>query len=102
MEVGGTGKRSFLFFLLLFGTLACSSQRAHSASVPPAARSAAVVPHSRAAGDAFVEPICRDDPGRFALLPIRHPNLWSMYKQSEASFWTAEEVDLSCDRADWK
>jgi ribonucleoside-diphosphate reductase subunit M2 len=53
-------------------------------------------------GAAFVEPICREDPGRFALLPIQHPQLWSMYKKSEASFWTAEEVDLSGDRADWK
>ena len=50
----------------------------------------------------FVEPICREDPGRFALLPIKHPKLWSMYKQSEASFWTAEEVDLSNDRTDWE
>lgn len=42
----------------------------------------------------FVERICQPDPGRYALLPIRHPKLWTMYKQHEASFWTAEEVWL--------
>jgi ribonucleoside-diphosphate reductase subunit M2 len=25
-----------------------------------------------------------------------------MYKKAEASFWTAEEVDLSKDQADWE
>ena len=25
-----------------------------------------------------------------------------MYKKAEASFWTAEEVDLSKDMADWE
>lgn len=48
------------------------------------------------------EPICRDDPSRFALFPIRHPNLWEMYKKHEASFWAAEEVDLGGDRDDWE
>lgn len=26
---------------------------------------------------------------------------WNMYKRAEASFWTAEEVDLSKDLHDW-
>lgn len=51
----------------------------------------------------FIEPICRrDDEGRFSLFPIEHPDLWSMYKQHVASFWTADEVDLSSDLTDWK
>jgi len=50
----------------------------------------------------FVEPICRSDPGRYALFPIRKPALWQMYKKHEASFWTAEEVDLSEDARDWE
>lgn len=25
-----------------------------------------------------------------------------MYKKAEASFWTAEEVDLASDKKDWK
>ena len=43
----------------------------------------------------FVEPVCRSDPSRFVLFPIKHPGLWDMYKQAKASFWTVEEVDLS-------
>lgn len=45
--------------------------------------------------EAFVEPICRKDPSRFVLFPIKHPGLWEMYKKAKASFWTVEEVDLS-------
>jgi len=49
------------------------------------------------------EPICRTDEkgSRFSLFPIAHPDLWSMYKQHVASFWTADEVDLSVDVTDW-
>lgn len=48
-----------------------------------------------ARGVRFVEPICRADPSRFVLFPIKHPELWDMYKKAKASFWTVEEVDLS-------
>jgi len=27
--------------------------------------------------------------------------IWKMYKQAEASFWTAEEIDLASDMKDW-
>ena len=40
--------------------------------------------------------------GRFVLFPIKHPDIWDMYKKAEASFWTAEEIDLSYDHKDWK
>jgi ribonucleotide reductase beta subunit family protein with ferritin-like domain len=52
----------------------------------------------------FVEPICQqDDSGsRFSLFPIEHPDLWNMYKQHVASFWTADEIDLSSDLSDWQ
>lgn len=51
-----------------------------------------------------VEPICQtDDRGsRFSLFPIQHADLWSMYKQHVASFWTADEIDLSADLTDWQ
>lgn len=48
------------------------------------------------------EPILRPDPKRFVIFPIQFPELWAMYKKAEACFWTAEEVDLSCDRRDWE
>ena len=48
----------------------------------------------------FVEPMCRQDASRFVVQP-RHHRLWEMYKQHVASFWTAEEIDLSDDAKDW-
>lgn len=38
---------------------------------------------------------------RFVLFPIKQPALWKAYKEAEASFWTAEEIDLSADLVDW-
>jgi ribonucleoside-diphosphate reductase beta chain len=43
-----------------------------------------------------------EDPNRFVLFPIKHDDIWQFYKKAEASFWTAEEIDLSQDLADWK
>lgn len=39
---------------------------------------------------------------RFVLFPIKHHEVWKMYKQAEASFWTAEEIDLQADLVDWE
>jgi len=49
-----------------------------------------------------VEPILAENPGRFVIFPIQHHDIWEWYKKSEASFWTAEEIDLSEDVMDWK
>jgi ribonucleoside-diphosphate reductase beta chain len=49
-----------------------------------------------------VEPLLRENPGRFVLFPIQHDDIWKYYKLSEASFWTAEEIDLSQDMTDWE
>lgn len=48
-----------------------------------------------------IEPILHDNPNRFVLFPIQHDDIWEFYKKSEASFWTAEEIDLSQDLGDW-
>lgn len=50
---------------------------------------------------ALVEPILQENKDRFVLFPIRHQKIWEMYKKAEASFWTAEEIDLSQDLLDW-
>lgn len=47
------------------------------------------------------EPILRENKDRFVLFPIKHADIWNMYKKAEASFWTAEEIDLSADLVDW-
>src|SRR6476620_8299728 len=49
-----------------------------------------------------MEPILKDNPNRFVLLPIQYDTEWKMYKQAQASFWTAEEIDLSSDTKDWE
>src|SRR5215470_1704646 len=47
------------------------------------------------------EPILKENKDRFVLFPIRHHDIWKFYKQAEASFWTAEEIDLSGDLQHW-
>src|ERR1700748_1733946 len=47
------------------------------------------------------ELLLRKNKDRFVLLPIHYPKIWDMYKKHEASFWTAEEIDLSSDLKDW-
>lgn len=47
------------------------------------------------------EILLQENKERFVLLPIKYPALWEMYKKHEASFWTAEEIDLSQDLKDW-
>ena len=48
-----------------------------------------------------VDPLLVPNTRRFVVFPIQHADLWAMYKQAVASFWTVEEVDLSRDIADW-
>jgi len=38
---------------------------------------------------------------RTALMPIRHEDIWAFRKKIEGLHWTAQEVDLSKDKADW-
>lgn len=64
---------------------------------------------------------CSESSDRYTLFPISYPEIWKMYKKHEvcpfmfvnccnlftycslkASFWTAEEIDLSSDLEDWK
>ena len=50
----------------------------------------------------LAEPILKENKDRFVLFPITHHDIWEFYKKAEASFWTAEEIDLSQDLKDWK
>jgi ribonucleoside-diphosphate reductase beta chain len=49
----------------------------------------------------MTEPILAENKDRFVIFPIKHNDIWEYYKKSEASFWTAEEIDLSNDLGDW-
>lgn len=47
------------------------------------------------------EPLMNDENSRFTLYPIKYDDIWQLYKKQVASFWIAEEVDLSQDVNDW-
>jgi ribonucleoside-diphosphate reductase beta chain len=49
-----------------------------------------------------MEKILVENPGRFVIFPIEHNDIWEFYKQHQAAFWTAEEVDLTNDIRDWE
>ena len=58
--------------------------------------------HKIAENEGFTpKPLLQENPHRFVLFPIHHNDIWWMYKKAEASFWTAEEIDLSADLTDW-
>jgi len=48
------------------------------------------------------ELLLKENKDRFVILPIKYPAIWEMYKKCEASFWTAEEIDLSDDLKHWE
>ncbi|MES2386713.1 MAG: ribonucleoside-diphosphate reductase small subunit [Bacteroidota bacterium] len=57
--------------------------------------------HSASYGP-LAEPLLEENKNRFVLFPIKHPDIWEMYKKAEASFWTAEEIDLAQDQVHWE
>jgi ribonucleotide reductase beta subunit family protein with ferritin-like domain len=47
------------------------------------------------------EPLLREDESRYVMFPIKHDDVWKMYKKQIDSFWRVEEIDLSKDLGDW-
>jgi len=47
------------------------------------------------------EPLLEPTLDRFTIFPLKHQNLWDLYKKAQMSNWTAEEIDLSKDMEDW-
>jgi len=50
----------------------------------------------------LTEPILAPSDRRLTLFPIRYPKIYEAYKRAEASFWTAEELDLASDLRDFE
>jgi len=48
------------------------------------------------------DPILHDDSPSYSLFPVKHLELWELYKRASDSYWTAEEIDLSGDLAAWE
>ena len=49
----------------------------------------------------FPEPLLEENPNRFVLFPLQYNDIWKMYKDQMACFWTADEIDLASDIKDW-
>jgi ribonucleoside-diphosphate reductase subunit M2 len=47
------------------------------------------------------EPLLVPDDNRFVMFPIKHNDIWDMYKKQIDCFWRAEEIDLSKDSTHW-
>jgi len=43
-----------------------------------------------------------EDEKRYVIFPIRHQDMWDMYKKAQAMDWRAEEIDFSQDSNDWE
>ena len=56
--------------------------RNHAACTDSAVRREAEAEAEAEEEEAFIEPICREDEGRFVLFPIQQPKLWQMYERS--------------------
>jgi len=52
--------------------------------------------------DDLDEPLLQENPNRYVMFPLQDLEIWGMYKKHVASFWTAEEIDLSQDMRDWQ
>lgn len=61
-----------------------------------------ILPANTPIKNSAIEPILEPSNDRFVLFPIEHNDIWEMYKNQQASFWTAEEIDLSGDITDWE
>jgi ribonucleotide reductase beta subunit family protein with ferritin-like domain len=48
------------------------------------------------------EPLLTPDDNRFVMFPIKHEDIWQMYKTQMECFWRAEEIDLSKDLTNWE
>jgi ribonucleotide reductase beta subunit family protein with ferritin-like domain len=49
----------------------------------------------------MIDPILDKSLTRYTLMPIKHWNLWDLYKKQLAMIWTREEIDFSHDLQDY-
>ncbi len=78
-----------------------STTRKTAKTPPPSSRKVSHHKNAKNKGILAPEQLLQANPHRFVLFPIQHNDIWRMYKKAEASFWTAEEIDLSSDAVDW-
>jgi len=49
-----------------------------------------------------IEPLLIPDEGRYVMFPIKHNDVWNMYKKQMDSFWRCEEINMSKDLTEWE
>lgn len=49
-----------------------------------------------------MEPLLNPENNRLTVFPIKFKNIWDAYKKMQAAFWTAEEIDWSKDKYDYR
>jgi len=49
----------------------------------------------------FIEPLLVPDDNRYVMFPIKHDDIWQMYKKAVDCFWIPQEVSLVKDIDDW-
>jgi ribonucleotide reductase beta subunit family protein with ferritin-like domain len=49
----------------------------------------------------MIEPLLQPDNNCLTMFPIKHKDIWDLYKRSVDCFWKAEDIDLSKDYVDW-
>jgi ribonucleoside-diphosphate reductase subunit M2 len=47
------------------------------------------------------EYLLKENPDRFVMFPIKHPDMWVAYQQHRKAIWFENEVDLTQDKKDW-
>jgi len=94
--------KAFLYtkFAILIAQMSCcvfdpSSDRIPTSSLTPEV-TAQLLKHQQE------EPMLMENKHRWVMFPLQYPEIWEMYKKHEASFWTAEEIDLAQDMRDWE
>lgn len=48
------------------------------------------------------EPLLRENPNRYVMLPICYPDMWEMYQTHRKAFWNEAEIEIAGDLKDWK
>ena len=52
--------------------------------------------------DPSKEELLIENKQRFTLFPIKHHDIWDLYKKSVNCFWTVEEIDFRIDIQHWE
>jgi hypothetical protein len=84
-----------------YNTSRPSTTRKTVKTPPPSNRKVSHHKNAKIKGTLAPELLLQANPHHFVLFPIQHNDILRMYKKAEASFWTAEEIDLSSDAVDW-